>query len=32
VEATTGVDVAREIISFLEENARHGDTITRGTG
>ncbi len=32
VESSTGVDVAREIISFLEHNARHGDTVTRGHG
>ena len=32
VERSTGVDVAREIIEFLEVNARHGDTDTRGKG
>lgn len=32
VETSTGVDVAGEIIAFLEENARHGDTVTRGKG
>lgn len=32
VESSTGVDVAREIITFLEHNARDGDTVTRGQG
>ena len=32
VERSTGVDVAHEIIAFLEHNARHGDTVTRGSG
>ncbi len=32
VERSTGVDVAREMIAFLEKNARHGNTVTRGTG
>lgn len=32
VERSTGVDVAREIVAFLELNARHGDTTTRGKG
>jgi len=32
VESSTGVDVAHEIVSFLELHARHGDTITRGKG
>ncbi|MCB1521269.1 MAG: 30S ribosomal protein S6--L-glutamate ligase [Hyphomicrobiaceae bacterium] len=32
VETSTGVDVATEIIAFLEANARHGDTVTRGRG
>lgn len=32
VERSTGVDVAREMIEFLEVNARHGDTDTRGKG
>ncbi|MCB1505071.1 MAG: 30S ribosomal protein S6--L-glutamate ligase [Hyphomicrobiaceae bacterium] len=32
VEHSTGVDVAGAIISFLERNARDGDTVTRGTG
>ncbi|MGD9784913.1 MAG: 30S ribosomal protein S6--L-glutamate ligase [Hyphomicrobiaceae bacterium] len=32
VETSTGVNVASEMISFLEVYARHGDTVTRGTG
>lgn len=32
VESSTGVNVAREIINFLENNAPHGDTVTRGHG
>lgn len=32
VERSTGVDVAGEMIAFLEANARHGDTVTRGKG
>lgn len=32
VETSTGVDVAGEIVAFLEANARHGDTVTRGKG
>jgi ribosomal protein S6--L-glutamate ligase len=32
VERSTGVDVAAEIIAFLEAHARHGDTDTRGKG
>lgn len=32
VERSTGVDVAREMIAFLEKHARHGNTVTRGTG
>lgn len=30
VENATGVDVAKEIIAFLEANARHGQTGTKG--
>jgi ribosomal protein S6--L-glutamate ligase len=32
VEAATGVDVAGEIIAFLETHAQPGHTATRGTG
>ncbi|MDX2258349.1 MAG: 30S ribosomal protein S6--L-glutamate ligase [Hyphomicrobiaceae bacterium] len=32
IEQASGVDVAGLIIGFLELNARHGDTITRGKG
>jgi ribosomal protein S6--L-glutamate ligase len=32
IETTTGVDVAGEIIAFLEANARRGDTETKGNG
>lgn len=32
IESATGVDVAGLIIAFLERNARHGDTETRGNG
>ncbi|MBL8565731.1 MAG: 30S ribosomal protein S6--L-glutamate ligase [Hyphomicrobiaceae bacterium] len=32
VERSTGIDVAAEMVSFLENNARHGDTVTRGRG
>jgi len=32
VEAATGIDVASQIISFLEANACHGATATRGKG
>jgi ribosomal protein S6--L-glutamate ligase len=30
IEAATGIDVAGEIIAFLERNARHGETETKG--
>ena len=32
IESTTGVDVAGEIIAFLETNARSGKTETKGNG
>ena len=32
IEQATRIDVAGEIITFLESSARHGDTITRGEG
>ena len=32
IEAATRVDVAGRIIAFLERNARHGDTETKGNG
>ncbi len=32
IEGATGVDVASLIIAFLERNARHGDTDTKGNG
>lgn len=32
VEKATGIDIAGKIIEFLEENARHGKTRTRGKG
>jgi len=32
IEEASGVDVAGEIISFLERDARHGDTETKGNG
>jgi ribosomal protein S6--L-glutamate ligase len=32
IEAATRVDVAGKIIAFLERNARHGDTETKGNG
>jgi ribosomal protein S6--L-glutamate ligase len=32
IEAATRVDVAGTIIAFLERNARHGDTETKGNG
>ena len=32
IEQATRIDVAAEIIGFLEQSARHGDTITRGEG
>jgi len=32
IENATGVDVAGAVIAFLEKNARHGDTETRGAG
>jgi ribosomal protein S6--L-glutamate ligase len=32
IEAATGVDIAKTIISFLEAHARYGETETRGNG
>jgi ribosomal protein S6--L-glutamate ligase len=32
VEKATGIDVAGEIVAFLEKNARAGDTKTKGRG
>ena len=32
IEAATGVDVAKGIISFLAAHARYGETETRGNG
>ena len=32
IEAATTVDVAAEIIAFLEAHARHGATETKGRG
>ncbi len=32
IEGATGVDVASLIIAFLERNARHGNTDTKGNG
>ena len=32
IEQATRIDVAAEIIGFLEQSARHGDTVTRGDG
>ena len=32
IEKTTGVDVARAIIAFLEKNAKPNRTRTRGKG
>lgn len=32
IERTTGVDVADAVVGFLEANARHGDTETKGAG
>jgi ribosomal protein S6--L-glutamate ligase len=32
IEKATGVDVAGAVIRFLEDNARHGDTETKGAG
>ncbi len=32
IEKTTGVDVAKSIIEFLEKNAKPGKTRTRGKG
>jgi ribosomal protein S6--L-glutamate ligase len=32
IERATGIDIAGEIIAFLEENARHGATQTKGNG
>jgi ribosomal protein S6--L-glutamate ligase len=31
IEAATSIDVAGEIIAFLERNARHGETETKGS-
>ena len=32
IEKTTGVDVAKSIIEFIEKNAKPGKTRTRGKG
>jgi ribosomal protein S6--L-glutamate ligase len=32
IEKTTGVDVAKSIIEFMEKNAKPGKTRTRGKG
>ena len=32
IEKTTGVDVAKSIIEFVEKNAKPGKTRTRGKG
>jgi ribosomal protein S6--L-glutamate ligase len=32
IEKTTGVDVAKSIMEFLEKNAKPGKTKTRGAG
>ena len=32
IEKTTGVDVAKSILEFLEKNAKPGKTRTRGKG
>ncbi|MGH6815570.1 MAG: 30S ribosomal protein S6--L-glutamate ligase [Hyphomicrobiaceae bacterium] len=32
IEAATGIDIAGAIIAFLEQNARHGATQTKGEG
>ena len=32
IETATGIDIAGEIIAFLERNARHGATQTKGKG
>ncbi len=32
IEAATGLDIAGEILAFIEENARHGRTATKGNG
>jgi ribosomal protein S6--L-glutamate ligase len=32
IEKTTNVDVAGRIYEFIEKNARHGKTKTRGRG
>lgn len=32
IEAATGKDIAGQIIEFIEKNARHGRTKTKGTG
>ena len=32
IENATGIDVAGEIIAFLETHARHGATETKGKG
>ena len=32
IERTTGKDIADRIIQFIEKNARHGRTRTRGGG
>lgn len=32
IETTSGVDIATQVIEFIERNARHGKTRTRGKG
>ncbi|MEX2517289.1 MAG: 30S ribosomal protein S6--L-glutamate ligase, partial [Gammaproteobacteria bacterium] len=32
IESITGKDVATQIITFIEKNAKAGNTKTRGTG
>ena len=32
IEKTSGIDVAKSIIEFLEKNAKRGKTRTRGKG
>jgi ribosomal protein S6--L-glutamate ligase len=32
VEKATGIDVAGEIVAFIEKNARTGNTRTKGRG
>jgi ribosomal protein S6--L-glutamate ligase len=32
IEGATGIDIAGQIIGFLEENASYGQTATKGVG